>query len=390
MIDMRIAMIGQKGMPASHGGVERHVHDLSVELAKAGHNVTVYSRFWYSQLSADVMIEGVLVKHLPTLKTKHLDTISHALFASFHALFQGYDVVHYHGVGPSLVSWIPRLFSKSKVVTTFHSIDRYHQKWGAFARWVLRLGEKAAVWFAHETITVSRSLEMYCLNEFDQETVQIPNGVKKSNPIQDSSVLKKFGLKSNQYILMVSRLVPHKGAHLLVEAFTALKNNNPDFTNLKLVIAGGSVYTNKYIESLHEQASQCNDIVFTDFQGGTALEALYQNSLVLVHPSLSEGLPITVLEAMSAKKPVLLSNIPEHLELVNNPECIFTQNNVAALTDTINKFLRLSPAGQNKLGEENITTIESGYRWEKLVPQIESVYLRKKSQSTSVVPASAV
>ena len=250
MNDMRIAMIGQKGMPASHGGVERHVHDLSVELAKTGHSVTVYSRSWYSQLSADATVEGVLVKHLPTLKTKHLDTISHALFASFHALFQGYDVVHYHGVGPSLVSWIPRLFSKSKVVTTFHSIDRYHQKWGAFARLVLRLGEKAAVWFAHDTITVSRSLEMYCLNEFDQETVHIPNGVKKSNPTKDSTVLKKFGLKPNQYILMVSRLVPHKGAHLLVEAFTALKNaneTNPAFTNLKLVIVGGSVYTNKYI-----------------------------------------------------------------------------------------------------------------------------------------------
>ncbi len=373
---MRIAMIGQKGMPAGHGGVERHVHDLSVELAQKGHTVTVYSRAWYSQLSSDTIISGVHIKHLPTLKTKHLDTISHTLFASIHAIFQGYEVIHYHGVGPALVSWIPRLFSKSKIVTTFHSIDRYHQKWGMFARWVLRIGEKAAVWFAHETITVSRSLEMYCLNEFDQETVQIPNGVTKSKVAANTEVLTTFGLKTNQYILMVSRLVPHKGAHLLVEAFTALKNSNPQFENLKLVIVGGSVYTNKYIESLHKQASQCNDIIFTDFQIGAALEALYQNALALVHPSLSEGLPITVLEAMSATKPVLLSNIPEHLELVSDPEYIFIQNNVSSLVSTLRKFLNLSPEKQSEIGQHNAAVIDADYRWETLVPKIEKVYAR--------------
>lgn len=381
---MNIAMIGQKGIPATHGGVERHVHDLAVELAQKGHTVTVYSRPWYTKLSPIQTVENVIIKLLPTLKTKHLDTISHTLFASIHALFQNYEVIHYHGVGPALVSWIPRLFSKAKIVTTFHSIDRYHQKWGHFARLMLRLGEKAAVWFAHETITVSRSLEMYCLNEFDQQTVYIPNGVSQNQSAPDNSILKKFGLKPNHYILMVSRLVPHKGAHLLVEAFSALKlAEHPEVKNLKLVIVGGSVYTNKYIQELHAQASSCNDIVFADFQSGPTLEALYQNALVLVHPSLSEGLPITVLEAMNAQKPVLLSNIPEHLELVADPSCIFTQNNVSSLSEKMRDFLRLTTTDQSVLGKNNLNTINNGYRWEQLVPQIEAVYARPKTTQIS-------
>lgn len=377
---MKIAMIGQKGIPASHGGVERHVHDLSLGLAKKGHSVTVYSRAWYTKLPGDISLGSVLVKHLPTLKTKHLDTITHTLLASIHALFGGYDVIHYHGVGPALVSWIPRLFSRAKVVTTFHSIDRYHQKWGAIARAMLRLGENTAVWFAHETITVSRSLELYCLNEFDQATTCIPNGVTPVTPA-DTNVLRDFGLKPNHYVLMVARLVPHKGAHLLVEAFTKFKlstPNNSPFADLKLVIVGGSVYTDKYIKDLHAQASLCNDVVFTDFQSGPALDALYQNALVLVHPSLAEGLPITVLEAMNASKPVLLSNIPEHLELQANPEWIFTQNNVESLTHVLEKFMALSPAEQTKLGQDNAAVIEAGYRWENLLPQIETVYARPR------------
>ncbi len=383
---MRIAMIGQKGIPASHGGVERHVHDLSGELAKKGHSVTVYSRSWYTRLAEDTILDGILVKHLPTLKTKHFDTITHTLLASIHALFGDYDVIHYHGVGPALVSWIPRVFTRAKIVTTFHSIDRYHQKWGVFARFILRLGEKAAVWFAHETITVSRSLEMYCLNEFSEQTVCIPNGVKSTVPETDLSILKKFGLKTNGYILMVSRLVPHKGAHILVEAFANLKAaQHPEVKNLKLVIVGGSVYTNKYIEQLHEQAAACNDIVFADFQSGSALEALYQNASVLVHPSLAEGLPITVLEAMNAQKPVLLSNIPEHLELMANPDCIFTQNNVLSLTNKLTKFLHLSAEEKAALGEKNINIINSGYRWEQLIPQIEAVYFRKRLEPATAI-----
>jgi len=364
-------------MPAKYGGVERHVHDLSISLAQKGYDITVYSRKWYTQ-KRDGEYGDVKILHKPTLKTKHLDAITHTLISTLHAIFQKYDVIHYHGVGPSLVSWIPRIFSpRTKVITTFHSIDRYHQKWGGLAKFFLRIGEWTACRFAHETITVSESLKQYCLNEFGKETNYIPNGVNISKNLSLKNLLSEFGLEKNKYLVMVSRLVPHKGAHLLIEAFHNLKAHNPDdptVQNLKLAIVGGEVYTSEYVRQLHMQASNVNDIVFTDFQSGEILEQLYTEALALVHPSLNEGLPITVLQAMSYGKPALLSTIPEHLELVSDPRMLYKENDVRQLESCISEFLNLNSGEKEKIGEENLKLIEKKYTWDVVVPQIEKVY----------------
>lgn len=370
---MRIAMIGQKGMPASFGGVERHVHDLAVSLASQNHQVTAYGRSWYTGKKGQIWVDGVRVVHTPTIHTKHLDAISHTFFSTIHALFQGYDVIHYHGVGPALLSWIPRLLSrKTKVITTFHSIDRTHQKWGTFAKLVLSLGERAAVRFAHYTITVSRSLEWYCQKEFNLSTVYIPNGVSPLIKTNNKAVLKKFGLVPNQYLIMVSRLVPHKGAHLLIKAFTEFKKNNPQLANLKLAIVGGSVHTDTYVNELQ---AMCNtDVIMAGFQTGADMQALFQNAIALVHPSQSEGLPITVLEAMNNSKPVLLSNIPEHLEIGTDTRLVFKQGSVEAIIKVLTKFFTLNQTEQDQIGEANAFIIETHYRWAHLVPQILAVY----------------
>ncbi|MBT3539004.1 glycosyltransferase family 4 protein [Candidatus Parcubacteria bacterium] len=374
---MKIAMIGQKGMPAHYGGVERHVHDLSVRLVEIGHEVIAYSRKWYPEiLKKDV--NGVNIAFTPSLHTKHLDAITHTFTSTIHALFQDYDVIHYHGVGPSLLSWIPRILKpRAKIIITFHSIDRYHQKWNMIAKFFLRLGERAACTFAHETITVSQSLQKYCVNEFGKDTAYIPNGVYIPEYEIGNNLIDKFGLEKDNYLVMVSRLVPHKGAHLLIEAFHNLKAHNaddPKIKNLKLAIVGGEVYTNEYVKQLHLQASNVNDIVFTDFQSGDMLEQLYKNALTLVHPSLNEGLPITVLQAMSYNKPVLVSTIPEHLELINNPRALFYENDVDSIERCMDEFLNTSAEQRSAMGKKNLETIEEEYAWNIIAPQVEKVY----------------
>jgi len=386
---MNIAMIGQKGIPARYGGVERHVHELSTRLVRAGHGVTAYSRKWYTEGSEDP-VEGVEIKLIPTMKTKHFDAIVHTLLSTLHAVTQKYDVIHYHAVGPSLMSWIPRIFSpKTRIVTTFHCVDRYHQKWGWFARFMLRMGEWTACKFAHETITVSQSLRSYCVNEYQEETTYIPNGVTMP-PEQATSALDQFGLVQGQYLVMVSRLVPHKGAHLLVEAFTRIKRQmafHPLVQDLKLAIVGGSAYTDDYVRALHQQASTCNDIVFTDYQSGNAVEELYGNALALVHPSMNEGLPITVLEAMSHAKPVLVSNIPEHLELIKDVRAVYAENDVEALVNALADFFSLTTEERTAMGANNKKVVTDSYQWDMVVPQIETVYKRdnKRAQSLETV-----
>lgn len=372
---MRIAMIGQKGMPATYGGVERHVHDLAVRLVKAGHEVTAYSRAWYTQ-NQTAPVQGVAITQIPSLKTKHLDTITHTVLASIHAAWSKFEVIHYHGVGPALMAWIPRLLSpRTKIVTTFHSIDRHHQKWGHVAKLFLRLGEWSACRFAHETITVSKSLQNYCINEFGCNTTYIPNGTatQRLDTIKPD-LIAEFGLAPKQYLVMVSRLIPHKAAHLLIEAFLKIKENPATPASLKLVIVGDGVHTDAYVKRLKNLAANRTDIVFTGFQSGATLRALFAHSLAVVHPSLSEGLPISVLEAMSYARPVLLSDIAEHLEVIKDPRALFAQNSVRSLTECLQTFLTRPEAEQMAMGEANRRIVRSQYSWNILVPQIISVY----------------
>ncbi len=370
-------MIGQKGYPAHYGGVERHVAEMSQRIVRAGHEVTVYNRAWYGG-KLDTSVDGITIKTIATIRTKHLDAIVHTFLATVHALFSKADVIHYHGVGPSLLSWIPRVFSNTTVITTFHCIDRHHKKWNLFARFMLHLGERAACTFAHETITVSRTLQQYCRNEYVKETTYIPNGV----PVQDETtpnddLVEPFGLEKDKYILMVSRLVAHKGAHILIESFQKLKQENflnARMQDMKLAIVGGSAYTDDYIKSLHLLASKSNNIVFTDYQSGKALEALFKHASFVVHPSMNEGLPITVLEAMSYGKPTLVSSIPEHLEIVKDPSMHFIENNVDSLAEKMGTMMQMSETEKANIGDANKIHVAKEYNWDEIVDAIVEVY----------------
>src|SRR3989339_510429 len=371
---MRIAMIGQKGVPAIYGGIERHVEELSVELVKQGHDVLVYARSWFTNKNIK-NYQGIKIKHTPTLRTKHLDAIVHTFTSTIHALlFQKPDIIHYHGVGPALLSWIPRVFSpKTKVVVTMHCLDRYHQKWGFFARFMLRMGEWAGCAFAHQVISVSKTIQNYCLNEYQKPTTYIANGVKASEH-QNYSLIDEWDLKPKKYLLMVSRLVKHKGAHYLLEAWQIARQQNPELLkDYKLAIVGDAVFTDSYVSELHQIARGDNSIVFTGWQKGQELAELYANTTLLVHPSENEGLPITVLQAMSYAKPVLVSDIPEHREVINNPEFWFHNADTYSLAQKIAELIQ-KPELLKSNGEINKMLAEKNYNWKDIAKQTTKLY----------------
>jgi len=317
---MKIAMIGQKGIPFIHdGGVERHVEELATRLVQRGHEVFVYVRPRFIT-NGQKVYKGVKLIPLPSIPTKNLDTITHTFLASIHVLFQKVDVIHYHSVGPSTLAWIPRLFKpKTKIVVTFHSIDRFHKKWGWFARKYLGWGEWTACHFPHKTISVSMTIQKYCKEKFNKETVYIPNGVNIEK-IKDKDKIKQFDLEKDGYILTVARLIRHKGIHYLIEAYKKLENtfgsnpeNWPGKKIRKLVIVGAPSYTDDYFEYLTKLAAESSNIIFTGFQTGETLKQLFANAYLYVHPSEAEGLSLTILEAMSHGTCVLISDIPENL-----------------------------------------------------------------------------
>ncbi len=423
---MKIAMVGQKGMPTLWGGIERHVEELSVRLAKQGHTVFAFARKWYSGGSLPLSqrgtkggfcknkknpsprsggvlrtprslgervkkgegrkYRGVNIVFAPTIHTKHLDAIIHSLLSTFKAIRLGVDVIHYHGVGPSLVAWIPRVFApRIRVISTFHCIDRKHKKWGFAARLFLRLAEWTSCKFAHQTITVSDTLRQYCDEAYDTECAHIPNGVnivetqnfaslqKTRNPAS----LRKFGLQKNKYLGFFSRLVPHKNAHLLIAAWKNISKNNPGLTRgMKLAIVGDSSFTDKYVNELKEMTRGDKSIVMTGYQSGSALRQLFAGAKLIAHPSESEGMSIVVLEAMSYGKTVLAADIPENKEALGNCGFYCRRNSLQDLEKKLTYLLK-NPRVLKSMGARAQKRVRENFDWDKITEQVEDVYQTK-------------
>ncbi len=371
---MRIAMIGQKGIPMGKdgGGIEKHVEELSVRLVARGHEVLAYVRPWYAGSQAPTF-KGVKLIRAWSWHTKNFDTITHTFFASIDVCRRGADVIHYHGVGPSTMAWIPRLFAPhAAVVVTFHSQDRFHKKWGLFARWYLAFGEWTATHRTDATIAVSQSLQGFIKSRFNADAVYIPNGVSLLPP-PGPELLAEFGLMPRGYLLVVARLVRHKGIHTLIEAYQGLT------TNKKLVIVGAPSFTREYQSYLLGLAHGNPDILFLGFQGGRTLQALFAYAYLYVNPSESEGLSISTLEAMSYGLPVLVSDIPENKEAVDGCGYFFRPADPHDLRERLGEIIgderRLAEMGQ--CGK---AFIRAHFDWDAIAAKTEALYRRLRGE----------
>ncbi|MCC6639221.1 glycosyltransferase family 4 protein, partial [Candidatus Falkowbacteria bacterium] len=270
---MRIYFIGQKGIPTIAGGIEKHVEMLALELVSQGHEVFVYTRPYYTDPNLREY-KGVKLISLPTIKRKNLDAIYHTLRATLHVLRQDADIIHYQGIGPSLLCWIPKLFKRrAKVVSTVHSDDRQHDKWSRFAKFMLGLGARIACRAPDATIAIAKYQKVDFEKEFGGSLVYIPNGVHSAKRIAPHAITQKWGLAGNDYILFVSRFVPHKGLHHLIEAY-----NQIEHCNKKLVIVGGSAHTDEYTSRIEAMARKNSNIILCGFVSGDLLLELYSNA----------------------------------------------------------------------------------------------------------------
>ena len=366
-------MIGQKGIPAQAGGIERHVEELSKELIKHGYEILVFCRRWYG--NAEDNYQGIRCIQTPCIRSKHLDAITHTFTSILRASRENVDIFHIHGVGPALLAWLPKLLRPSaKVIVTFHCVDRFHQKWNGFARLMLHLGEWIACKAADHTITVSQTLQGYCQTQYKTKTVYIPNGTQIPMIDSDTSLLDQFDLEPSNYLMMCSRLVRHKQAHTLIFAWQYLYETEPDLVHgKKLAIVGGSAFTDDYVQELELLAAGDPSIVMTGTQTGETLKTLFANSYAIVHPSKSEGLPIAVLEAMSYGKCVLSSDIPENRELTDVCGLTFETENTADLAKKM-KMLLEHPDLVEAVGQEARTYVAKKYDWKDIAEKTSYLY----------------
>ncbi len=378
---INIAMLGHKRIPSREGGIEVVVEELSVRMAALGHHVTCYNRGGHhvSGKSYDTKnvnsYKGIRLKTVLTLDRKGLAAMTASFFAALRCAFGKYDVVHFHAEGPCAMIWLPKLFGK-RCITTIHGLDHQRAKWGRFASAYIMLGEKCAVKFADEIIVLSRGVQEYFLKTYHRDTVLIPNGVTRPACEPAELITEKFGLTKDSYFLYLGRLVPEKGITYLIKAFKNVK------TDKKLVIAGGSSDTETYAAELKELAKDDNRILFTGFVQGKMLNELYSNAYVYVLPSDLEGMPLSLLEAMSYGNCCLVSDIPECTEVVEDKAAVFKKGNCTDLADSL-QALQDFPKTVMDYKTKAADYICSRYNWDKVAEKTLQLYENKATAANS-------
>lgn len=370
----RIAMIGHKRIPSREGGVEIVVDELSTRLVEHGFSVDAYNRSGYHVSGKEFdekrgkVYNGIKLLTIPTFKSSSLNAVVYAFLATLRSLFGGYGIYHYHAEGPCVMLWLQKLFGK-KVVATIHGLDWQRSKWGNLATYVLKFGERQAAKYADEIIVLSQNVKQYFKEYYNRETLFIPNGINRPEIREAEIITSRWGLRKDEYILFLARLVPEKGAHYLLEAFQSIS------TDKKLVIAGGNSHSTEYVASIHEKAQNSDNVILTGFVQGKELEELYSNAYLFVLPSDIEGMALSLLEAMSFGNCCLVSDICENVEVVEDKAVSFQKSDVEDLKKKL-IYLLEHPEEVNRYKKNSQAYICNKYDWDKVTEETIKSYQR--------------
>ena len=372
---LRVAMIGQKMVPSRVGGIEMVLTSLCPLLVENGIEVTCINRTgvladeeFYDDYSVNEY-KGVILKRAATIKAKGLAAMSSSFFASVKAAFGRYDIVHYHAEGPAAMLWIPKLFGK-KTVVTVHGLDWQREKWQkGFGRKYIKYGERKAAKKADEIIVLSENVKYYFKSEYARDTVFIPNGVEKPKVRELNELKELFGVESGEYFCCVCRLTEEKGVHYLIEAYKKLD------TDKKLLIVGGSSDTDGYVKRIKKMAEDNDNIIFTGFLGGSLLEEAFSNAYAYILPSNIEGMPISLLEAMSYGNACIVSDIKENTSVIDEMGLSFHKGEIEDLKEKM-QYLLEHPDEEKRLRNASSAYILSKYNWNDVAKETIALYNR--------------
>lgn len=360
---MKIVVTGTRGIPNIMGGVETHCEELFPRIAAKGYDITVIRRKSYVKDSLKEY-KGVKLIDLETPKKKSFEAIIHTFKAIIKAKSLHADIVHIHAIGPALLTPVARLLGM-KVVFTHHGPDYDRDKWGKIAKIMLKLGERMGTTFANEVIVISNVINNILIKKYNRKDCHlIYNGVTEPEICENPEYFKELGIEKGKYILGMCRFVPEKNLHHLVEAFSKINAHG-----CKLVLAGDTDFEDEYSRNLKKLAKE-HGVVLTGFIRGKKLHSLLTNARCFVLPSSHEGLPIALLEAMSYKLPVIVSDIPANLEVGLNTEVYFEVGNIDELAAKL----------QNNIQKpfKKIEYNMAKYNWENIAEQVSQIYLKMK------------
>jgi glycosyltransferase involved in cell wall biosynthesis len=374
-MDMKIAFMGIRGIPASYSGFETFVEGLSIRLASKGHDVTVYNRSTHITYRGP-LYKGVKLIRLPTIPTKHLDTITHTFLSVLHGVFKRYDIVYICGVGNSLPSSLLRI-TGTKVVLNVDGADWERKKWGSFARWFLRTSERMATVFPSVVIADSMAVKHYYRDHYNKESLFIPYGTEPDQRTSDDmKVLKKYGLEPDNYILYVGRLVPENNAHQLMNAYKRVT------TDKKLVIVGDAPYADAYKAELKDMVSGDKRVMLTGYVFGEDYKCIMRNAYIYVLASEVGGTHPVLIEALAAGNAVIVNNIPSSVEVIGDAGMAYDgKKGDDSLSENLSMLLKDKELHAS-LRRKAQDRIRASYLWDKVTDDYIKLFESLLKQQT--------
>jgi glycosyltransferase involved in cell wall biosynthesis len=353
---LKIFVLGTRGIPDIQGGVEQHCENLYPLIASEEYQITLFRRIPFIT-SKDRTFSNIRFIDLPSTRIPGLEALFHSFLCSIRCILSSPDIVHIHNIGPGF--FVPLLkLSGLKVIMTYHSPNYEHLKWSVFTRYFLKMAEFLSTRYSDKVIFVS----LYQKNKLGNRKnfIHINNGVK-FNPLHSGEdYINLIGLRRKEYVLSVGRFVEEKGFDLLIKAFSRITRKD-----LKLVIAGDSDHETNYSASLRSLAKEHN-VILPGYVRGEKLQQLYNHARLFVLPSYNEGLPLSLLEAMSYQLPVLASNIPANLQISLHEESYFVSGDEESLRNQLDILL------QNEAG--SVVYDLSQYDWNQVALETKKIY----------------
>jgi glycosyltransferase involved in cell wall biosynthesis len=363
---VRIMVLGLRGVPNVQGGVETHAEHLYGHLAAAGCRIDLIVRTqWVPARLKE--FRGIRLRRLWAPSRAGLEALVHSVIGVCYAGLSRPDILHIHAVGPAIVAPLARAFGL-RVVVTHHGPDYDRDKWGTWARALLRTGERWGMQASHARIVISRVIAELVRSRYGLDSDLIPNGVSAPALGGARDQIEALGLSQGRYFLQVSRLVPEKKQLDLIAAFL-----RAPATGWKLALVGGLDGTD-YSERVRNAAAVHPDIVLAGFLSGERLRQMYAHAGAFVLPSSHEGLPIAMLEALSFGLPVIASDIPANLEVGLAAECYFPLGNLDVLTQRLADLAASEPSAA--LADARRSAVLERYDWQLIADQTREVYER--------------
>jgi glycosyltransferase involved in cell wall biosynthesis len=367
---MRIAILGTRGIPASYGGFETFAEHLATRLVARGHKVTVYCRAHYVS-PRQLEFHGVSLQVLPTIRHKYFDTVIHAFLSAVHAVPERFDAALICNAANAPFAPILRL-TGTPVAINVDGLEHKRKKWGWLGRRYYRLAEYLSTLLPNEMVTDAQVIQNYYLAEHNAASTMIAYGSEVERR-PDRTLVRKWRVEPNRYVLYVSRLEPENNAQLVIEAFKRVR------TAYRLLIVGDAPYAEQYINDLKARAKGDKRIVFTGFVFGQDYRALQQNAYCYVHATEVGGTHPALVEAMGYGNCVLTLATPENIEVVGDAGIPYADE--FDLSEKLQRVLRDGSLVQAFRNRAQLR-VQKQYDWEHVVDQYEQLFARMSGTAT--------